>query len=571
MDPEDDFFDDGDDVLGDGDTDNEFGVEEDEDDGPDPFPSESFSMPSFASMDELGVIRRLRHDKFDRVMDIVGETMCGDTVLVCLRAFDWKQDRLIDSLLQDSEKVLKDIGVVYAEAGGEDMTLQDDYVCYLCGQRSATKRIPLSLRDDESSPLHPKYNPERAKTLCPVCCLPLPAKGKGKEEDKKSADEEEMFECPVCWNDVPKSKTFALGCGHRYCVDCWRGYLVERIKATGNEFTVCSHCMAKGCRCPVPDSVFARFVSDPALLKRYVRSGLQQFIQVDPHFKWCPYPGCDNVMYVETLSNTDPVTCSNCGHTYCFHCSDPEIGDHRPCLCEQMRKWMEKATDESENLKWLEANTKRCPKCNAPIFKDGGCMHMTCNKQLGGCGYEFCWLCRGPWSQHGAQTGGYYQCNKYEKSAAKKIDDQAEKSRAELDYYMFFYHRYDSHKMACKTAQKQLRELPQRQQEIMAHFHVQATDTRFLNDTLASLVQFRRALQFSYAFGYFIDRKSPTLPLFQHLQENLERFTNHLAELYEMRLTKIDDFYRWKEDIINCVRVTTKFLDNFSRGVATGL
>ena len=63
----------------------------------------------------------------------------------------------------------------------------------------------------------------------------------------------------------------------------------------------------------------------------------------------------------------------------------------------------------------------------------------------------------------------------------------AEKAKSDVDYYMFFYHRYDSHKMACKTAVQQLRELPQRQDELMRAFHVQATETRFLEDALRSL------------------------------------------------------------------------------------
>lgn len=49
-------------------------------------------------------------------------------------------------------------------------------------------------------------------------------------------------------------------------------------------------------------------------------------------------------------------------------------------------------SDESENVNWLLANTKKCPNCHAAIEKNGGCMHMTCRKNAGGCGYEFCWL-----------------------------------------------------------------------------------------------------------------------------------------------------------------------------------
>ena len=33
---------------------------------------------------------------------------------------------------------------------------------------------------------------------------------------------------------------------------------------------------------------------------------------------------------------------------------------------------------ESENMNWILANTKPCPKCSRPIEKNQGCMHTTC-------------------------------------------------------------------------------------------------------------------------------------------------------------------------------------------------
>ncbi len=56
-----------------------------------------------------------------------------------------------------------------------------------------------------------------------------------------------------------------------------------------------------------------------------------------------------------------------------FHC----------CLqvrCDTVRKWITKNSAESENLNWILANTKPCPKCHRPIEKNQGCMHMTCSQ-----------------------------------------------------------------------------------------------------------------------------------------------------------------------------------------------
>jgi ariadne-1 len=84
---------------------------------------------------------------------------------------------------------------------------------------------------------------------------------------------------------------------------------------------------------------------------------------------------------------------------------------------------------------------------------------MSCHKNAGGCGHEFCWLCRGPWTEHGSSTGGYYACNKYESSEAKNDDMKVIDVKTELELYMFYYHRYQSHQSARKVAIEQKKKL----------------------------------------------------------------------------------------------------------------
>lgn len=98
------------------------------------------------------------------------------------------------------------------------------------------------------------------------------------------------------------------------------------------------------------------------------------------------------------------VVCK-CGGTFCFTCKEEA---HRPVDCETVKQWNIKNSAESENLTWIIANTKPCPKCQRPIEKNQGCMHMTCSQ----CRHEFCWLCRGAWTEHGDGTGGFYACNR---------------------------------------------------------------------------------------------------------------------------------------------------------------
>jgi ariadne-1 len=42
------------------------------------------------------------------------------------------------------------------------------------------------------------------------------------------------FGCDICCDDDPDISTFALTCGHRYCVGCYTTYVVTKIKNEGN-------------------------------------------------------------------------------------------------------------------------------------------------------------------------------------------------------------------------------------------------------------------------------------------------------------------------------------------------
>jgi ariadne-1 len=406
-------------------------------------------------------------------------------------------------------------------------------------------------------------NPEKAKKEAGISTLAL---------EKKPSSPTKKYECPVCWEIKEGKDTFALGCGHRYCLDCWKTYL--ELKLQNSADAVWTKCPHPKCKDIVHDRAFKKLVS-PTLYKTYKKSLLRSLVTDNPRMKWCPNPGCTNVIRCERKNRKEAVTCS-CGFSFCFKCADSEIGDHMPATCENVEMWMKKATDESENVKWLIANTKKCPNCRKPIEKNGGCMHMTCRKSSGGCGHEFCWLCRGDWKDHGAHTGGYYACNKYDASAAKKEDQKASELKTELETYMFYYHRYESHKNAMKIADEQRKNAEKKGDEILSKFAVRPQDTKFLKEATEQLIRNRRVLQWSYVYGYYLDKsKTAEKNLFEYLQEDLEKHTNHLSELYEMPLEKLEGnyqkFMQWKEDVTNYTRVTAKFLEKFVEGVMGGL
>jgi ariadne-1 len=390
--------------------------------------------------------------------------------------------------------------------------------------------------------------------------------------EKPPDNPEAISECLVCMDDFKNSDSFALPCGHRYCRTCWQNYL--EVKINDGAECITATCMAPKCKSVVHEEAYKKIVS-PKLFEQYSKFLLRSFVDDNPKVKWCPAPNCSHCVRCERQGRKEAVQCG-CGFRFCFKCCDYEIGDHMPADCDSVEAWRQKAADESENVTWMIANTKKCPQCRSPIEKNGGCMHMTCRKGSGGCGFEFCWLCRGPWSEHGSHTGGYYNCNKYDSSTAKDEDTKAADAKTELEHYMFYYHRYESHRNAMKIADEQRKNADKKGNAIMAKFDVRAADTKFLMEATEQLLNNRRVLQWSYVYGFYLSdpTKSAEKNLFEYLQEDLEKHTNYLSELYERPADKISEyqsFIQWKEEVTNYTRVCSKFLQNFVVGVMGGL
>ena len=63
--------------------------------------------------------------------------------------------------------------------------------------------------------------------------------------------------------------------------------------------------------------------------------------------------------------------------------------------------------------------TKACPKCSKRWGPPVACLHVTCHKVKGGCGYEWCWLCMKGYKEH---KRTYYTCSAYRPDERKIFD-----------------------------------------------------------------------------------------------------------------------------------------------------
>ncbi|TMW61508.1 hypothetical protein Poli38472_012699 [Pythium oligandrum] len=364
--------------------------------------------------------------------------------------------------------------------------------------------------------------------------------------------EGQEIDCRICYDTYGPNEVFGMGCGHVYCLHCWKSYL--SLKITEGPTCVHTTCPADGCKEVVSDAIFEKFLT-PEEFSRYSRFVLRSYVDINKGVSWCPSPGCNNA--ISSAGGLSSVRCT-CGCLFCLRCGEEA---HSPVNCEQLQLWMEKCRNESETANWILANTKKCPKCAVRIEKNQGCNHMTCRK----CAHEFCWICMEAWDKHGSGTGGYYKCNRYEAQAALQ-DSDAARAKAELDRYLHYYQRYANHSEAAKFAQRMREGTEARMIELQASNGDSSwIDVQFLNAATELLIECRRVLKYTYVFGYYLP-PGKEKNLFEYLQENLEKNTEHLTGLSETPLDKVD-----RAEVVNYTRVTENFLRNLLTGVEDGL
>mmetsp|Transcript_15672 Transcript_15672/g.26277 ORF Transcript_15672/g.26277 Transcript_15672/m.26277 type:complete len:535 (-) Transcript_15672:219-1823(-) len=323
-----------------------------------------------------------------------------------------------------------------------------------------------------------------------------------------------QFTCKICYDDNCQSP-FSLGCGHRYCEDCFGHYL--RSKFDEGPVGILTNCPHQKCNQKVTPSCFSSLLS-PEHFATYDRLAVTQFLEASKSYKYCPGPNCDRIV---ASTGATQIDCNHCGHSFCFQCTRD---DHRPCACATLVRWEDKCRDESETANWMMVNTKKCSKCLTNIEKNQGCNHMTCRQ----CRHEFCWICGKDWRGHSS-------CNRFEADA----DALRKKSKADLDRYMHYYKRYQNHEIALRLAIEQRVRLEEQLNYIASQAPLQGysedNDMRFLRDAADQVIKCRRILMYTYVMGYFLPDSARNKQLFERHQEMLEVYTERLHEFAETK------------------------------------
>mmetsp|Transcript_29292 Transcript_29292/g.79286 ORF Transcript_29292/g.79286 Transcript_29292/m.79286 type:complete len:514 (+) Transcript_29292:367-1908(+) len=384
------------------------------------------------------------------------------------------------------------------------------------------------------------------------CCPKMAAKPPGGDDEC----------CPICYDDMKEGSTMAMPCGHEFCMDCWHDFCANAIEHEGPS---CVYATCPEATCTEVLTEVEMEKAAPEYLRKFQTFQLRNFVESSTLTRWCPGIGCDRIACASTASAMEQegniAHCDGCSTSFCMVCGEEP---HAPSGCKDLAKWNEKCRNESETANWILANTKSCPKCSSRIEKNQGCNHITCQR----CKHEFCWICSGDWVTHGANTGGYYRCNKYDPRAGS-TDDNSDAARAkrELDRYLHYYKRYHAHSEAQNFAKKQLKETESRMVLLQeASDNVKWTDVEFLKTANEQLVECRKVLKYTYVYAYYMDPNDKMQKdRFEHHQEMLEKFTENLSEQSEKPLDKMD-----RTDVVNQTLVVSRFMKNILKYVEEG-
>ena len=331
------------------------------------------------------------------------------------------------------------------------------------------------------------------------------------------------FTCDICFMSADDYggliSTLSMPCGHRYCKSCYTHYVEQKVREEGESRRI--QCMHEKCKLVIDEDTMSQLLS-PELMHRYRILLDRTYVDDNPHVRWCPAPDCD--MAVECavtrkqLYTIIPTVRCNCGHAFCFGCG---LDGHQPVICAVVRLWLKKCADDSETSNWIGANTKECPKCCSTIEKNGGCNHMTCRK----CKYEFCWICSGPWSEHG---NNYYNCNRYDEKAGAEARDAQTRSRLSLERYLHYFNRYRNHEQSARLDWKLYLKIEKKMEELQQTTSLTWIEVQFLKKAADTLTECRSTLKWTYCMIYYLQRNNMT-ELYEDNQRDLERAVEELS------------------------------------------
>ncbi|ELP90034.1 protein ariadne-1, putative [Entamoeba invadens IP1] len=334
--------------------------------------------------------------------------------------------------------------------------------------------------------------------------------------------------CSICYEE---GKMLSLGCGHYFCSNCWNERISTLLKTSGSN-VIDSLCMQHGCTCRI-NYVLVKKACNEETYKRFMYFICKDFISHRKSYVFCPVDTCGRAIhYFDTSRHEVQIVCK-CGQRFCFQCGREM---HKPVSCEQFMQWNDLVSNDSESMKFVNTISKPCFHCGLYTERVDGCNHMTCSR----CKGEWCWMCRGDWKTHGTQTGGFYKCNLYDKSEAKKLDMKADELKNENKRFLEYfdsYIKYNNLERGVNKAEEKMKLIESNKEKTTGK------PCKELSVAAEVLKEAFSVVKYSFVFSYFVRDYEQISKLFLFRQkkdiESVETLWNMLEKETDFNFEKL--------------------------------
>ena len=177
--------------------------------------------------------------------------------------------------------------------------------------------------------------------------------------------------------------------------NCWEGHIAIQVELNQ---VLSSTCPVPKCPAQLhPQFILLALGKENSTFKKYEQAVIRSYVEESKKLTWCRNPqGCDQILVHSGIA--DIGTCTKCEWTSCFLCTFGEakkddertlviaskcflfLQGHFPASCEQISKWVDEGgfydgmDEEAKSKQLARVISKKCPKCNAPIEKNDGCL-----------------------------------------------------------------------------------------------------------------------------------------------------------------------------------------------------
>lgn len=125
--------------------------------------------------------------------------------------------------------------------------------------------------------------------------------------------------CVICYEPLSAQTKFSMECGHEFCLDCWREFLIEKVRSGPQGLQ--AGCMQVGCNMKIGHTVWDKILkTSPADKETYWKWLCKSYTDDNSSIKWCPELGCEFCFEREQFASDMEVHCE-CGMSFCFACN----------------------------------------------------------------------------------------------------------------------------------------------------------------------------------------------------------------------------------------------------------